>query len=141
MFTGLTGGVVFPSLPIPAGMTAQPVYNADIDNGIVTYDAAGKLHGIQWTTWLVGAQYYFPGVEGHIFVSANYSHTSSANTHYYVGSPTKVRAAEDWFDINFFAEPVPSWRIGLEYANFNDMYVDGIHAINHRGQMSMFYIF
>jgi hypothetical protein len=140
-YSGLTGGVAFPTLPNPMGVTPAPVYNANIDQGIVTYDTAGHLHGIQWTSWLVGAQYYFPGCDGHFWVSGNYSHISSANTHYYFGSPAKVRAAEDWFDANIFYEPVPPVRIGFEYANFNDMYVDGIHAINHRFQLSGFYIF
>jgi hypothetical protein len=140
MYTGLTGGISFPALPIPAGMTAAPAYAADIDNGIVTYDSKGGLHGIQWTSWLVGGQYYFPGVEGKAWVSGNYSHIDSANTHYY-GTPSKVRLSEDWFDVNLFVEPVPAVRIGAEYANFKDTYVDGQHAINHRAQLSSFFIF
>jgi hypothetical protein len=139
-FTGLTGGISFPALAVPAGMTTAPAYAADIDNGIVTYDSKGGLHGIQWTSWLVGAQYYLPGVEGHAWVSGNYSHISSANTHYY-GTPAKLEAGEDWFDVNLFVEPVNAVRIGAEYANFNSTYVDGQHAINHRLQLSTFFIF
>jgi hypothetical protein len=139
-FTGLTGGIAFPTLaPTTPGGTA-PNFSADIDNGIVTYDGAGKLHGIQWTTWLIGGQYYLPIDSGKVFVSGNYSHISSANTHYY-GTPSKLTAAEDWFDANLFFDPVPAVRVGAEYANFNTMYVDGIHAINHRVQVSGFFIF
>ncbi len=139
-FTGLTGGVSFPALPNPMMTTPAPAYAADIDNGIVTYDTKGKLHGIQWTMWVVGGQYYFPGCEGKFWVSGNYSHGSSANTHYY-GTATKLTAAEDWFDVNLFVDPLPSVRVGAEYANFNDTYVDGQHAINHRVQVSGFFIF
>ena len=49
--------------------------------------------------------------------------------------------ASDWFDVNLFADVTPQVRVGLEYANFNDTYADGVHAINHRGQMSAFYLF
>jgi hypothetical protein len=138
-YSGLTGGVGFPALPTPAGGTA-PTYNADIDSGIVSYDTTGKLHGIQWTTYLFGAQYYFPGTDGKAWISGNYSHAQSANSHYY-GAAAKTRAAEDWFDVNFFVDPVPAIRVGAEYANFNDCYVDGTHAINHRVQLSGFYLF
>jgi hypothetical protein len=152
MFTGLTGGVGFPATA--AG------FSPDIDPGIVTYDYSGKLHGIQWTSYLFGAQYYFPGLDGRLWLSGNYSHMESANSHYYTfiqNSGTKtpfgciaavhtagscgVMAAEDWFDINLFADPFPATRFGIEYANTVTTYVDGEHAVNHRIQFSGFYIF
>ena len=138
MYTGLTGGISFPTYPAPPAGGTQAIPN--IDNGTVTYDSGGKLHGIQWTTYLFGGQYYFPGLDGKMFLTGNYSHMESANSHYY-GAPAKTMAAEDWFDVNFFADPIPALRLGLEYANFNTMTVDGIHSINHRIQFSGFYIF
>ncbi|MGA7119361.1 MAG: SHOCT domain-containing protein, partial [Polyangiaceae bacterium] len=133
MYTGLNGGIAIPAYPAPPAGGTQAIPN--IDNGTVTFDSGGGIHGIQYTTWLFGGQYYFPGVDGKIFLSGNYSHVESANTHYY-GTASKTLAAEDWFDVNLFADPVPSMRIGLEYANFNTMTVDGIHSINHRIQLS-----
>ena len=135
MYTGLTGGVSFPALPNPAQS-----YTPNIDNGIVTYDSSGLLHGIGWTSYLVGAQYYLPGVDGRLWISGNYSHIESVNSHFY-GTPAKITAAEDWFDVNLFGDPTPALRLGLEYSNFNTMYVDGIHAINHRVQLSGFFLF
>jgi hypothetical protein len=140
MYTGLTGGVGYPPLPSPAGGGAAPVYAPDIDNGIVGYDAGGGLHGIQWTSFLIGAQYYLPGLDGAVWISGNYSHQSSDNAAKF-GSPAKIRQVEDWFDVNLFVDPLPAVRIGIEYANFNDMYFDGNHAIHHRGQLSGFFIF
>jgi hypothetical protein len=135
LYTGLTGGISFPALP-----TAGQTYTPDIDNGIVTFDSRGGLHGIQWTSYLVGAQYFLPGVDGRLWISGNYSHIESANSHFY-GDPTKTTAAEDWFDVNLFVDPMDALRFGLEYSNFNTMYVDGVHAINHRVQLSGFFIF
>ena len=43
--------------------------------------------------------------------------------------------------MNLFVDPLPSVRVGAEFANFMDTYVDGQHAINYRGQLSGFYIF
>jgi hypothetical protein len=140
MYTGLTGGITQPALPNPTNAATAPTYTPDIDNGIVTYDNAGKLHGIQWTSYLLGAQYYLPGVDGKLWVSGNFSRITSANMHFY-GAATGTQSAEDWFDVNLFVNPTPAVRIGLEYANFNTQYVDGQHAINHRGQLSGFFIF
>jgi hypothetical protein len=143
MYTGLSGGVGFPSPITPPG-GATKYYVPDIDAGIVTYDGTGGLHAIQWTTFLLGAQYVLPAVDGKLLLSGNYSHMQSANSHYYTfgaANTGKVLAYEDWFDINFFYDPVPGVRFGAEYANFNDTMVNGIHAINHRGQFSGFFIF
>jgi hypothetical protein len=143
LYTGLTGGIGFPA-------PATGSYAPDIDTGIVTFDYAGKLHGIQWTSYLFGAQYYFPGVDGKVWVSGNYSRTQSANMHYYAvgttanpnpGTRTSLMGSENWFDVNLFVEPVPAIRFGIEYANTKTTYVDGLYAINHRGQLSGFFIF
>jgi hypothetical protein len=124
-------------------------FNANIDNGIVTYDANGGIHGIQWTTVLVGAQYYFPGLDGNLWISGNYSHAESPNIDTYTnkpgvvgsGAPTAVFKSYDWFDAMIFGRPVPPVLFGLEYANFFTRYVDGAHGLNHRVQLSGFYIF
>ncbi len=137
MYTGLNGGVGFPSPTTGA-------YTPDIDQGIVSFDGKGGLHAIQWTTYLFGAQYVLPGVDGTLLLSGNYSHMESANSHYYTFSAantSKVLAAEDWFDVNCLYDPVPGVSYGLESSNFNDMTVNGVHAINHRGQFSGFFIF
>jgi hypothetical protein len=137
MYTGLNGGVAFPG--------TVSGFSPDIDTGIVTFDYSGKLHGIQYTSYLFGAQYTLPGLDGKMWVSGNYSHLESANTHYYalgtIGSPKSLLAAEDWFDVNLFADPVPGVRFGLEYANTKTTYVDGGQAINHRIQFSGFFIY
>ncbi len=150
MYTSLSGGVAFPALPTPPGSMTALTYTPDIDSGIVTYDSGGGLHGIQWTSMLFGAQYYVPGTQGTVWISGNYSHSSSDNAAKYVvaSTPTalatalsKLRDVEDWFDVNLFVDPTPAVRVGIEYANYNDMYFDGHHAINHRGQLSGFFIF
>jgi hypothetical protein len=141
MFTNLgAAGTSYPAIPGVTSGTGTKTYATDIDPGIVQFDGKGGLHGIQWTTYLFGGEYHLPGTDGKLFVSGNYSHMESANSHYY-GSAAGTLAAVDWFDANIFVDPVPGLRLGVEYANFNDCYVNGIHAIDHRGQFSGFYIF
>jgi hypothetical protein len=138
MYTGLTGGVGFPA-------PATGSYSPDIDPGVVTFDYAGKLHGIQWTSYLMGLQYYVPGTDGKLWISGNYSRLQSANIHYYaegtIGSASSLMHASNWFDVNLFVEPLPAVRFGVEFATTKTTYVDSIYAINHRGQLSGFFIF
>jgi hypothetical protein len=32
-------------------------------------------------------------------------------------------------------------RVGLQYANYNDLYFDGHHAIDHRGDLAAYFLF
>ena len=75
----VTGGAQFPTLSNPAYNYPPPVYEtANVDQGIVSFDAAGVLHTIDWTTFRIGLQYYLPSTGRWIF-SANYTQAHSAN--------------------------------------------------------------
>ena len=150
VYSGLNSGVINASRTTTTGTGATATsttapYATNVDPGLLVVDNAGGLHAVQYTTGFVGAEYYLPGLEGKYWVSGNYSHLTSSNAHYYTGAgyakPTAVISDTDWFDVNLFGDITPAVRLGLEYANFNDQYVDGTHAINHRIQMSAFYIF
>ncbi len=143
LFTFFNGGVGFPPLPQPPPPAAPVIYTPNIDPGIATYDTNGNLHYIQWKGLLVGLQYYLPGLDGRVFVSANYSHLESPNTgDYFTGKTAAgVLSDQDWFDGLVMADVTDAVRVGLEYANTNDRYLDGTHAINHRGQGSIFFLF
>ncbi len=138
LYTGLTGGVTWPAVLNAAGANVWP---QDIDNGIATYSSTGQLQFIQWTQYLVGAQYYFPGLSGRAWISGNYSHMDSSNTGTLYPKSPKVRSSEDWWDVNLFGDVTPAFRVGLEYAQFLDHYVDGNSPTNHRVQLSGFFIY
>jgi hypothetical protein len=146
--------MAMPSIPNVLGTNPPPTYPQDIDNGLVVFDQNATMHPIQWTSFLLGLQYYLPGLDGKAWVSGNYSHMESGNTVQFSRtdfltnpaqinfvSATGVLASRDWFDVNLFADVASGVRVGAEYANFNDKYVDGIHAINHRVQLSGFFMF
>jgi hypothetical protein len=138
LYTGLTGGAPAASPP-PASATATAYQ--DLDTGIAVYDNLGNIHLIQWTSYLVGLQYYLPGTDGKAWVSGNYSHIESSNLLNGFQAPNKFLRAGDWWDVNVFGDLTPAVRLGAEYANFNDVYGTGWHAINHRMQLSAWYIF
>ena len=114
----------------------------------------GSVVAVQWTTFILGLQYYLPGLGGHVWVSGNFSRQSSANSSdfaratlinsglsYYNSTIYQVRKSEIFADGNLFWQIVPAARLGAEYAYFNDEYVDGIHGVNNRFQLSGWFIF
>jgi hypothetical protein len=140
MYTGLTSGVANPALPAPAAGGTAPTFNPDVDPGFVVYDGGGKLHAVQWTTYRVGAQYYFPELDGKLWISGNYSHIETSNAHFY-GAAAATLSHFDWFDANLMGDLTPAIRLGIEYANYKTTYVDGNSPTNHRVYGSAFYIF
>lgn len=137
-YTGLSGGVRQPTLPAPDGGGAAPVYTPNVDNGLVEFLADGSLHAVQWTSFLVGAQYYLPG--GKAFLSANYSHLSSDNAHAF-GPAASVWDKSDWAEGNLFVDATPAVRFGFGFSWYNQQFVDGSEATNYRAQLSGWFIF
>jgi hypothetical protein len=140
LYTGLTGGVGFPSLPNPMMTNPAPTYTPDLDPGLATFDSDGNLHPINWQSYMLGLQYYLPP-SGKIWIAANYSHMKSSNAGDFVSDRTKVFVKSDWADGNIFWDALPSTRLGIEYAYFHQTYADDKTAKNHRLQFSAFYMF
>lgn len=138
-YTGLTGGIGFPALPNPTGAAPAPAYSPNIDAGLVTYGADGRLHAINWQSYIVGAQYYLPPL-GNVWVSANLSHMKSTNIDAW-GDPSKVFTESLWADGNLFWDVDGAIRLGAEYAYFHQKYAADQTAKNHRLQLSAFYVF
>ncbi|HEY5281209.1 MAG TPA: hypothetical protein VIM14_00325, partial [Polyangia bacterium] len=73
------GGAKFPMLSNPAQASPPPLYDADIDNGLVSFDRqTGLLHPINWQAFRIGLQYYLPP-SGRVLFSANYTQSHSDN--------------------------------------------------------------
>ncbi len=134
-YSGFNGGIGFPAM-LPNGMTFAP----NIDNGLVTYDAQGNLHTIDWTSYLVGLQYYLPP-SGNVFISANYARMKSGNIDSYGANKANVFNKYDWWDVNLFWNVLPSTRFGLEYAFYKSSFADGSSASNNRVQFSGWFLF
>jgi len=142
LYTGLTGGVGFPAPPNPEMLTPPPTYAADIDNGMVTFDANGKIHTIDWQSYIIGVQYYLPP-SGKVWISANYSAMKSDNATRYTNAAGLAKTFDKsrWADANVFCDLAPAVRLGVEYAHFRQTYGDGVVAKNTRLQLSGFYLF
>jgi hypothetical protein len=163
LYSNLQSGVMFPFVPTPTAQAGAPAWPSNIDQGLVTYDinpGQYALHPVQWRSLIVGLEYYPPGCDGKLWISANYSHTESSNSSdfarndlganptlpnpmqsFFLTSVEQVRKMEYWWDANVFYDPLPSIRLGLEFAGFYDQYVDGYTATNYRAQASGFFVF
>ena len=116
----VTGGAMFPTLPNPAKANPAPLYDSNIDNGLVTFDAQGMLHAIDWTAFRVGLQYYLPTTGRWIF-SANYTQAHSANlaTLYPLGGAeignlqTHVADTFRYADAKLSFDVTPILRVGV----------------------------
>jgi len=158
LYTGLTSGLTMPALvPVPAGSPVGTVsttaYNPQIDPGLVTVDGKGNVTVIQWQTLRAGLQYYFPGMDGKMWLSANYANVSSPNapglvtttaataTAKATSNAATIRNALNWFDVLVMGDITPAVRLGVEYAYSADRYADSQTGVNHRVQGSAYFIF
>jgi hypothetical protein len=134
-YLAFSGGITFPTLMSSTAATYAP----NVDSGLVTYDAAGQLHTIDWTVYLAGLQYYFPP-SGKVWISVNVSQLKSGNIATY-GPPTGVFKKELWADGCLFWQTTAAVRFGVEYARFRQTYGDNVVATNHRAQFTGWFAF
>jgi hypothetical protein len=147
------GGAKFPTLPNPAQANPPPLYDADIDNGLVSFDQSnGVLHTIDWQAFRVGLQYYLPP-SGRLLFSANYTQAHSGNLAKLFpqgGSEIEILVniadTSRYADANLFWDATPAVRIGLsgqytqvEYLHTPDRPADKPH--NLRGMAQTVYQF
>jgi hypothetical protein len=149
LYTGLTGGALFPTLPNPAGLLPAPLYRPNIDSGIVTFDADGNLQPINWRAFVVGLQYYLPVADGRVWVSANYSQLRSGNI--VSLTPENSRGGvffwQQYVDANAYAAVTPAVQLGASYQYteqaFGDRPFGGAnpHSHNHRAELGFRFFF
>jgi hypothetical protein len=144
LYTGLTGGVKFPSLPNPSNTLPVPRFAADVDDGLLTYDAAGKLHTINWRALVVGLQYRAPFNQGRTLgLSAVASQLESNNVVSLTpqqGLPLVFSKAQ-YVDGNVFVSPTPESQVGASVQIERQTFGDGVRGTNIRGQLAVYYFF
>jgi hypothetical protein len=126
LYTGLTGGALFPTLPNPGSLQPPPLYRPNIDSGIVTYDANGNLKAVEWQAFVVGLQYYLPIDRGRVWVSGTYSRVKSGNIASLtpVASRGGVFTQADYIDGNVFVTVTPAVQLGLSYQGTHQVFGD-----------------
>ena len=144
----VTGGAVFPYLPNKAQAFPPPVYEtANVDQGIVSFDADGVLHTIDWTAFRIGLQYYLPSTGRWIF-SANYTQAHSANMAALFRDPARFDLQAHFADTFRYADAkltfdvTPVVRVGVSSQYTQTVYVlDGDKPHNLRVSGQAIYLF
>jgi len=137
---GTPGNAGFPTLPNPNALNPAPVWPQDIDNGLVTYGADGRLRTIDWQMYIVGGQYYLPP-SGRVWLGGNYGRARSGNLASLGLNPTQIIPKYTFWDAVAFVEVTVPVILGLEYAQIKQTYADNTVAKNSRVQLSAYYIF
>jgi len=142
MYTGLgAAGTANAAIP-PATMGGTPgVYTANFDPGLAAYDATGHAELIRWTSYMIGAEYYPPGVGGRIGLSANYGHMESSNAKNFETAPGRARKHENYYAGGVFCDPTKQTRIGVDFGFYDDHYSDDTVAQNSSVMMSSWLFF
>jgi hypothetical protein len=142
------GGAKFPTLPNPAQANPPPLYQPDIDNGLVSFDAGGVLHTIDWQAFRLGLQYYLPPWGGRLFLSANYTQAHSGNLAKLfpkggaeIELLVNVADTSRYADLNLFWDATPAARFGLSGQYTQVEYLDGAKPHNVRGMVQSVYQF
>jgi hypothetical protein len=145
LYLTLNGGVLFPSLPNPKNVLPALTYTPNIDPGIVTFDADGIAHTINWQGWMVNAHYNLPINKGKtLSLSGTYSEIRSSNAlsltpiqgQFFVWSKGRYFDGTAWWSIT------PAFQMCLSAQVDQQTFGgDGTVARNYRGQAAWWFFF
>jgi hypothetical protein len=147
MYQDLTGGLLFPTLTNPqdrqSATRPPPVYLANIDSGIVTFDADNRLRTCNWEGYVVGFQYYLPIFDGRIWVSGNHSAIRSSNIVEITPGPGRggVYSKALYFDGSLFIALTDAVQMGFSLQNARQTLGDGVKTANYRSEFAMHMFF
>jgi hypothetical protein len=135
----INGGAEFPTLSNPAQASPAPLYEANVDNGLVSFDTQGVLHTINWQEVRVGLQYYLPP-SGRVFITANFiqGHSDNMKKLFPRGGAEiellgRVADTSYYGDATLYWDATPNVRFGLMGAYTQVKYLDGNNPHNIRG--------
>lgn len=139
------GGAKFPTLPNPAQASPPPMYQPDVDNGLVSFDTLGVLHTIDWWAAKGGLQYYMPA---HFILSLNATYAQSKNmAKLFPKGGAEIELLGSVADKTMYGEATllwdatPSVRFGLSGQYTRVHYLDGNEPHNIRAIGQALYIF
>ena len=117
-------------------------YPANIDPGIIQYDSTGNLRALDWTTFMVGAQYYLPP-SGRVSIGANYTHGTSDNiTDGLTGTAlNNVFKESQYFEAVVLGDLTPSVRIGAAWQRIQQTRGNDEVSKNNRLELAVYFFF
>jgi hypothetical protein len=144
LYPGLTGGVMFPSLPNPQLLLPVPVYTPNVDPGIATYDTNNVLQTINWSSVVGNLHYHFPFDGGRrLWVSFTGALIRSNNA--VELTPLEGQSAVwkqgEYADGNLWISVTNPLLVGLSVQAEWQTFGDDVVAHNYRGEASCYFYF
>jgi hypothetical protein len=142
-YTLLTGGARFPLLVNPGSLVPAPIYRANVDEGLVTFDADLNLRSIDWQGLVLGIQYHLPIDGGRIWVSANYSRLESSSLSDLTPrlDHGSIFTEARYFDANLYFAITPELQLGLSFQRTEQQFGDGVRHHNQRSEGALSFFF
>ena len=141
------GGAKFPPLPNPARASPAPEYEANADEGLISFDRLGVLNTIDWQAFRVDAQYYLPP-SGRVRIQGIYTQAYSKNMSalYPQGGAeidllTHIADRVRYVEGNIYWDVTPELRLGAACIYTTVTYLDGMEPHSIRGKASAYYFF
>jgi hypothetical protein len=129
LFSGsLVGGAPFPRPEGPQGKYTG-FYGANIDPGIIMFDANGIMRVIKWTAYMAGFQYYLPIARGNVVLTGNYTHSESPNLAQTIlqgGDPARTFDKANYYDLTLFVDWMRAFRTGLSWQRIEQKFTAGM---------------
>jgi hypothetical protein len=143
LYTGLTGGALFPTLSNDTTSAVPPFYTPNIDSGIVTYDANGALHTLNWQAVVLGLQYYLPIGAGRVWVSGTYTQAKSTNIVILTPIPNRgsVYFKSEYEDASLFVALTDAVQMSASFQTVRQLFGDGVSARNNRLEFGSHFFF
>jgi len=143
LYTGLTGGLLFPTLSNDSGLLPATLYTPNIDSGILTFDGDGVVKTANWQAIVVGLQYYLPIAKGRVWLSGIYSQTKSNNIVKLTPIPDRgtIFYKSDYVDGSLFGALTEAVQLSASFQTVRQIFGDGSTARNNRIEFGSHFFF
>ncbi len=133
LYTGLTGGLLFPTIANDQGLTPPALYSQNIDSGIVTFDGNGSLKPAKWRAIVIGLQYYLPIAGGRVWLTGVYSQVKSTNITVLTPIPDRgtIFFKSEYEDVSLFTAVTDAVQLSASFQTVRQLYGDSTPTKTH----------
>lgn len=144
LYTELSGGLLFPTMPNPAADQSQPpIYPQNIDSGFVTFDGNGNLKMVEWQGFVLNMQYYLPIADGKVWIAGSYSEIRSTNLRALTPLPSRggIYTRSTYADVSLFVALTKQLQVGTAFQMVEQKFADKVTAKNYRTEFGTHFFF
>ena len=143
LYTGMTGGLLFPTIANDQGLTPAALYPSNGDPGSYTFDGNGNLKTANWQAIVLGLQYYLPIAGGRVWLSGIYSQAKSSNITVLTPIPDRglVYFKSEYEDVSLFTAITDAVQLSASFQTVRQIFGDNSAARNNRIEFGSHFFF